>query len=129
MPFKGHFGFRNNHSTNHGLISSVKLKKKCLDNNYFKCGGSTDLKKSFDTINHDILLAKLEHCGVFGQAKNWLQSFLKNQKEYMLISGYSSDVKNVLCRVPQCSKLGFFLFLVYVNDLESIFQNQQYIIL
>ena len=99
--FKDHFGFQNNHSPNHGLINPVKLKNKHLDNNYLECGRCTDLKKSFDTINHDILLAKLEHCGVVGQAKNWLESFLKNQKQYLLIFGYSSDVKNILCRVPQ----------------------------
>ena len=69
MPFKWYFGFQNNHSTNHGLISPMKLKKKYLDNNYFECGGSTDLKESFDTINHDILLEKLEHCCLWTSKK------------------------------------------------------------
>ena len=75
--FKKQFGFRNNHSTIHALISLVDLIKKHLDNDYFVCGIFIDLQKAFDTVNHDILLAKLAHYGIRGLANSWLSSFLK----------------------------------------------------
>ena len=66
---KRHFGFRNNQSTEHVLVSLVELKKKYLDNGYFACGVIIDLQKGFNT-NQNILLAKLEHYGI----NNWSRS-------------------------------------------------------
>ena len=64
--------------TNHALVSPLKLIKKYLDNDYFVCGVFIDLQKAIDTVNHVILFAKIEHCGVLGQTKNSLGSFLTN---------------------------------------------------
>ena len=58
---KKQFGFRNSHSTSHALISLVDLIKKYLDNDYSDCEIFIDLQKVFDTVNHDILLAKIDH--------------------------------------------------------------------
>ena len=66
--FKKLFGFRDNHSTIHALISLVDLIKKHLDNAYFVCGIFTDLQKAFDIVNQDVLSAKLAHYGMRGLA-------------------------------------------------------------
>jgi retron-type reverse transcriptase len=58
------FGFRKKHSTNHALLSIVESIRKDLDNKTFSCGVFVDLEKAFDTVNHNILLAKLEHYGI-----------------------------------------------------------------
>ena len=70
--FKRQFGFRNNHSTNYALIKLVGLIKKYLENNYYICGVFIDLQKAFDTVNHNILLEKLEYDGSRRLANNWL---------------------------------------------------------
>ena len=62
------FGFRSGHSTDHALVSLTESIKSSLDNNRVGCGIFIDLQKAFDTVNHDILLKKLQHCGIRGTA-------------------------------------------------------------
>ena len=62
------FGFRKYYSTNHALLSIVEQIRSALDKNMFTCGVFIDLEKAFDTVNHDILQYKLNHCGIRGVA-------------------------------------------------------------
>ena len=77
--FKKQFGFRKNHSTSHALLSLIDLIKKYFDNDYFVCGVFIDLQKALDTVNHEILLVKLDFYGICGLANSWLKSFLKTE--------------------------------------------------
>ena len=81
LLFKKQFGFRNNHSTSHALISLIDLVREYLDNNYFACGLFINLQKAFDTVNREILLVKLDFYGIRGLANGWLKSFLENKKQ------------------------------------------------
>ena len=112
------FGFRQQYSTFHALISLTEDIRKNLDNGNLGCGIFVDLQKAFDTVEHDILLAKLEHYGIRGMANNWFKSYLFNRKQFVSINGHISNQTSVKYGVPQGSVLGPLLFLIYINDLN-----------
>ena len=75
------FGLRQRFSTTHALISITEDIRKNLDEGNIGCGIFVDLQKAFDTVEHDILLAKLEHYGICGLANEWFRSYLSNRKQ------------------------------------------------
>ena len=66
--YKYQFGFRRQHSTNHGLLSIVEKIRSSLDKKMYTCGIFIDLEKAFVTVNHKIILSKLNHYGIRGTA-------------------------------------------------------------
>ena len=79
------FGFRQKCSTNHAMIQITESIRNSIDHNEFGCGIFIDLKKAFDTVNHFIILSKLNHYGVRGKAYDWFQSYLSNRKHYLYV--------------------------------------------
>ena len=105
------FGFRSNFSTNNALLSIVETIQSHLDKNKFCVRVFVDLKKAFDTIDHHILLQKLEHYGISGVANKRFSSYLKNRAQFVSIGNVSSAIKEILTAVPQGSVLGPLLFI------------------
>ena len=83
-----------------------------------------DLKKSFDTVNHKILDKTIIHVyGIRrGQLTNWFKSYLANRSQYVTYNERRSDIKDVICGVPQGSILEPILFLIYINNFACLKQ-------
>ena len=113
------FGFQKNKSTEQAvstILSTLDEAKSRRDSSYCIF---LDFAKAFDTVNHEILLKKLDHYGVSGVALDLLRSYLSNRTQQTEINGVLSDTGIIKHGVPQGSVLGPLLFLLYINDISE----------
>ena len=98
------------------FLFALKIAKG-FENNCISLGVFLDLSKAFDTINHNILLQKLNYYDIRGTTLNWFCSYLTNRNQYTKIDCCSSSLNNITCGVPQGSFFGPLLFSLYINDI------------
>ena len=99
------------------IIQLVDKINSAVERNKTTIGIFLDLSKAFDTIDHNILLYKLEHYGFRGIVLEWFKDYLSNRTQYVSYNKCESQSKQIVCGVPQGSILGPLLFILYVNDI------------
>ena len=82
------------------------------------------LQKVFDTVDHSILLMKLESSGLGLDVTTWFKSYLSDRQQLIDVSGTFSSSSGINCGVSQGSILGPLLFLIYVNDMSAVVKNK-----
>ena len=117
-------GFRPKHSTLSALIQICDDLLNNMDQGKISCIVFLDIRKAFDSINHDILLQKMND--KFGFSYNelkWFKSYLNNREQQCFVNGQMSSPRRIMCGVPQGSILSPLLFLLYINDLPECLNN------
>ena len=114
------FGFLKKHCTEHAILDLKEYIMQNIENKEVTAILFLDLQKAFDTVSHDILLQKLYHYGVRGNAYSLFKSYLSDRMQRTKVKNVLSDLAHVLWGVPQGSVLGPLHFLIHINGIFEL---------
>ena len=111
------FGFQRGRNITQAAIKLTTLIIRAYHDKMYSACFFLDLRKAFDTVDHAILLGKLNHIGFRGNSNRYMSSYLTNRKQYLMVNGIKSNERMITKGVPQGSILGPLLFCLYINDI------------
>ena len=111
-------GFKKRDNTINQLLHIINKIHMGLDDKNEICLLLMDITKAFDRVWHKGLLFKLNNIGVTGSLLLWIQNYLCNRNQRVVIANKMSNLSEILAGVPQGSILGPLLFLIFINDID-----------
>ena len=113
-------GFRSLHSTVTALLEATDSWAFNIDRGYVNAVVFLDLKKAFNTVDHEILLTKMNRCGIQGKTLDWFKSYLTNHTQQRSVNGCLPDFTTLKCGVPHLR------YLIHSNSPLIIFRLHKF---
>jgi hypothetical protein len=118
--YANQFGFRRNYSTEYAILKITDKIQRAIDEHDYSLGIFLDFSDAFDTVNHEILIEKLNYYGIRGLPSKWFTSYLSDRQQIVKINNISYDPSTISCGVPQGSVLGPILIELYFRQVENV---------
>ena len=128
LIYNSQYGFRKEHSTEFAALELIDKLMKGIDERKIPLSIFLDLSKAFDTLDHKILLSKLQHYGIHNTSLKWFHNYLTDRKQYVEYNNATSKCLPIYTGVPQGSILGPLLIIIYINDISVVSSKFSFIL-